>query len=128
METIQISLSKGIYDLLKNHLKVNNKLSTYNKNKLEAELKTAKLIPNKNLPDDVVSINSNVQIRDTETQQEMNFDLVAPGEAKMSQQKLSILSPLGVALLGYYEGNEVKWEMPEGFKNYKIEKVSAVKK
>ncbi|MGV8878386.1 MAG: GreA/GreB family elongation factor [Sphingobacteriaceae bacterium] len=124
MESIQINLSKGIYDLLKNHLRVNNKLPVFNKTKLENELKFARLSPAKSLPADVVTVNTHVQIKDLETEQELAFGLVAPGEAKISLHKLSVLSPIGVALLGYAIGHEVQWEMPEGLKTYRIEKVS----
>ena len=126
MEAIQLSLSKGIYGLLKNHLKLNSNLSDFNKKKLEKELKTAKVLPNKSLPQDVVAINTTVQVRDMETKALLTFDLVAPDEAKVSNKKISVLSPIGVALLGYYVGNEVIWEMPEGLKTFKIEKVSEI--
>ena len=124
METNHLSLSKGVYDLLKDHLKVNNKLSNFNKNKLSEELKTAKILPSKSLPEDVVSINTLVEITDLETQVDLNFALVSPSEAKIKLNKLSALSPIGVALLGYSEGNEVQWEMPEGLKTFKINRIA----
>lgn len=127
MENIQLSLSKGVFDLLKEHLKINNKLSNFNKTKLSEELKTAKVLPAKSLPEDVVAINTLVEITDLETQVDLNFALVSPNEAKIKLNKLSVLSPIGVALMGYSQGHEVQWEMPEGLKTFKINKVSPLK-
>lgn len=126
METTKISLSKGVFGLIKNHLKSNNKLSEYNRSKLEYELKYANVIPAKSIPENVVSINTSVQVRDTETSELLSFGLVAPAEAKIKNNKVSILSAIGLALLGYGVGDEVSWEMPEGMKTYKIEKVSGI--
>ena len=126
METNEIILSKGMYGLLKTHLKTNNKLTAFNKAKLEKELKDARILVSNAIPDDVVSVNRNVKVIDLQTKEELVFDLVPPGEAKISNNKVSVLSPVGVALLGYREGNDVEWDMPEGFKSFKIQKVSAI--
>jgi len=127
MQVGQISLSKGIYNLVKDHLKQKNKLSDFNKQKLEMELKSAKILSGKEIPEDVVAINSNVKIKDIDTDQEFVFDLVGPSEAKVKNNKLSVLSPIGLALVGYNVGQEVHWEMPDGFKRYRIENVSVNK-
>lgn len=122
MET-QISLSKGVYGLLKDHIRSNNKLSLRNKAQLEQELKNAIILPAKTIPEDVVGINTSVQVRDVETSEVLSFELVAPSDAKIKNNKVSVLSAIGLALIGYEVGEEVSWEFPEGFKTYKIEKV-----
>lgn len=124
MET-QISLSKGVYGLLKDHIRSNNKLSLRNKAQLEQELKNARILPAKTIPEDVVGINTSVQVRDVETSEVLSFELVAPSEAKIKNNKVSVLSAIGLALIGYEVGEEVSWEFPEGFKTYKIEKVNS---
>jgi regulator of nucleoside diphosphate kinase len=126
METSQLILSKGMYGLLKTHLKTSNNLSTFNKAKLEKELKSAKILTSHDIPIEVVSVNRNLRILDLETEEELVFDLVAPGEAKIKNNKVSVLAPVGVALLGYREGDLVDWEMPEGLKTYHIRQVSAI--
>lgn len=125
--TNPIILSNGIYHLIKNYLKQKNQLSDFNKKKLEMEIKSAMILPGKEIPEDVVTINSNVQVRDIETENEFVFDLVSPGEAKAKNNKLSALSDIGLALIGYRVGEEVHWEMPDGFKRFRIEHVSLVK-
>ena len=126
METSQISLSKGVYGLLKDHLKSNNKLSEYNRSKLENELKHANILPAKSIPENVVGINTKVQVMDIETSEIWSFGLVAPSEARIKNNKVSIFSAIGLALLGYEAGKEVSWEMPEGMKTYKIEEVTGI--
>jgi regulator of nucleoside diphosphate kinase len=97
-----------------------------NKTQLEQELKHAKILPAKTIPEQVVGINTNVQVRDVDTAEELTFELVAPSEAKIKNNKVSILSAIGLALVGYETGDQVSWEFPEGLKTYKIEKVFAV--
>ncbi|HUH33061.1 MAG TPA: GreA/GreB family elongation factor [Daejeonella sp.] len=118
-----IILSTGIYDLLKNHLRT-RQLSKYNEEKLILELKSAKQVLHKELPEDVVTVDRSVRVKELESGQEFTYNLVAPAKAKQKNKTLSILSPIGVAILGYVEGAEVKWEMPEGVKSYRIESVT----
>ena len=125
MELNEIKLSKGVYHLIKNHLKQDQKLSEFNKKKLISELKSAKVLPSKSIPENVVAINTRVAIRDMDTDQVFSFQLVAPDEAKIKNNRLSVLSPIGLAAIGYNVGEQVEWEMPDGVKRYVIENVSA---
>lgn len=125
--TNPIILSKGIYHLIKNYLRQKNHLFEFNKKKLETEMKSALIVPGREIPEDVVSINTNIQVRDIETEDEFTFDLVSPGEAKIMNNKLSTLSDIGLAFIGYRMGEEVHWEMPDGLKRFRIENVSIIK-
>ncbi len=120
MKLAQLILSQSDYELLQNHLKLSANLSEFNKKKLSIELKSARILPAKELPEDVVSQNSRVEIQDTESGRKFNFHLVGPKEANIKTNKLSVLAPIGVALLGYRPGVEVDWEMPNGLKTFKI--------
>lgn len=120
MKLAQLILSQSDYDLLQNHLKLSANLSEFNKKKLSIELKSARILPDKELPEDVVSENSRVEIQDTESGRKFEFHLVAPKEANIKTNKLSVLAPIGVALLGYRPGIEVDWEMPNGLKTFRI--------
>ena len=117
-----IVLSTGIYDLLKDHLR-RRKLSKYNEAKLELELKHAKQVLRNELPADVVTVDTNVKVKELESGKEFTYKLVAPAKARRKNNTLSILSPIGVAILGYTQGAVVQWEMPEGIKQYQIEEV-----
>nr|WP_294877076.1 GreA/GreB family elongation factor [uncultured Pedobacter sp.] len=120
-----IILSTGIYDLLKDHLR-RRKLSRYNEAKLELELKHAKQVLRNELPADVVTVNTNVKVKEIESGKEFKYKLVAPATARRKHNTLSILSPIGVAILGYTQGAIVQWEMPEGIKKYQIEEVTKI--
>jgi len=123
MQTPQLNLSKGVFVLLKEYLRTNNKLSEFNKKRLSEELKYANVVVRKEVPEEAVDLDTWVKITDMESKQELEFSLVHPTKAKVSKNKLSVLSPIGVALLGYNVGDQVEWEMPEGLKMYKIEEV-----
>ncbi|MEE1885637.1 GreA/GreB family elongation factor [Pedobacter flavus] len=114
-----IVLSRGIFDLLKVHVN-RKKLSKYNEDKLNLELRNAKQILAKDIPSDVVTVNKQVRLIDVETGEESVYKLVGDGVAKRKNGTLSILSPIGVAIVGYPVGAEVTWEMPTGIRTYKI--------
>ena len=90
--------------------------------KLKAELKTAIVVENKDFPADVIRLNSVV---DVETPFGiMKAQLVLPNMSNSAQKKISLLTPMGSALLGYAEGDELMWNFPNGEKLIKILKVS----
>jgi regulator of nucleoside diphosphate kinase len=124
MENNQLIIPQKEYDLLMNHLKLSSKLSDFNKKKLNNELKTAKIVKRDALPDDVIVIDSLVTIQDVKSGQEFSFHLVQPEEANMKVHKLSVLAPIGIALLGYSSDAIVDWEMPDGVKQFKVKKVT----
>lgn len=127
MKTTQLILTKNDFELLQNHLKLSAKLSEFNKKKLIQELKTAKILKLEDMPDDVVSENSSVRIEDIESGQQYNFVLVSQSKVDLKSNKLSVLAPIGVALLGYSAGVEVDWEMPNGLRTFRIMNVERVK-
>ena len=124
MKTNGIILSKYAFQLIKEHLRRDQKIAASNKQKLIDELKAATVISSKEIPEHVVAINNRVEIRDMETDQLHAFELVAPDKAKIKNNRLSVLCPIGLASIGYNQGDEVAWEMPDGDKRYLIERVS----
>lgn len=124
MENVQLALSKSVFDLLQNHLKLSSKLTDFNKEKLLQELNSAKVFKDEELPADAITLNSSVEIEDIETKQKFTFKLVNPNEANMKYNKLSVFAPIGIALLGYRTGSDVQWEMPTGLKKFKVVSVT----
>ena len=120
----QLVITKKEYDLLANHLKLSTNLSAFNKKKLNDELKTAKIVKKELLPDNVIIIDSFITIQDVNSGQEFKFHLVTPEEANMRLNKLSVLAPIGIALLGYTTDAIVDWEMPNGVKQFKVKHVT----
>lgn len=119
----QIILTTGMYDLLKEQLRT-RKLSKFNEDKLILELKSAKQVLSRDLPDNIVTVDRKVRIKDLSNGEEFSFKLVAPAKAKRKHNSDSILSPIGMAMLGYEQGAELIWEMDGHIKEYKIEEVS----
>jgi len=95
--------------------------------KLYEELKTATIVAEKELPKGVVRLNSVVTIQ-TSFGRKDGMLLVMPNEGDLSKRKLSIMSPMGSALLGYVEGDKVPWNLPNGEEEITIEKVINDKK
>lgn len=91
--------------------------------KLKNELSRARIVDPKRVPGDVVTMNSRVRFRDLEEERDHVFSLVFPADADTSQNRLSILAPVGAALLGYRVGDVVEWPVPSGTKRLRIEEL-----
>lgn len=81
---------------------------------LEEELSRAHVISQKDIPADVVTMNSRVRFIDEVTGQESEMTLVYPQDAQLSEGRISILAPVGVALLGLSKGQSIDWKLPSG--------------
>ena len=92
--------------------------------RLEETLSRARLIENENIPDDKVYIGATVELKDLLKKGELTYTLVSPEEADFEEGKISTVSPIGRALLGKEEGDEVDIEVPAGNLRYKILKIS----
>jgi regulator of nucleoside diphosphate kinase len=90
---------------------------------LEGELEKAYVVAPAEIPADVVTMNSEVAVRDLDSGQEMAFTLVFPSEADVEQRKISILAPVGTAVLGYRVGDTIEWKVPARVRNLKIKRV-----
>jgi len=101
-------LTTGIYDLIKDHVR-RKKVSLAEETQLLEELKRAKQVRRRDLPNDVVSVNSRVTIKDLSTGAEETHTFVPPGKAKMKHNTKLIMSAVGLALVGYSAGSRIKW-------------------
>ncbi len=91
--------------------------------KLEQELARAHVVLPTAVPDDVITMNSKVLLRDIDYGDEMTYTLVYPDDADLSQDKISVLAPIGTAILGYRTGDQVEWEVPNGVVRLRVEKL-----
>ena len=90
---------------------------------LAGELARATAVPSEQIPPDVVTMNSKILLRDMESDEEMIYKLVFPMDADISQGAISVLAPIGTALLGYATGDVIEWPVPDGIRRIKIEKI-----
>lgn len=90
---------------------------------LLTELNRAVIVEPQDVPSDVITMNSLVVFRDIELKEELEYWLVFPDDADIGQKKISVLSPIGCALLGYKIGDIISVNTPKGEKQLKVEKI-----
>lgn len=90
---------------------------------LKDELTHAVVLQPQEIPSDVVTMSSKIRIKYLDTGEEATFTLVFPFDADLAQGKLSILAPLGVAVIGSRIGDEAEWEMPGGKRKIRVEEI-----
>jgi regulator of nucleoside diphosphate kinase len=91
--------------------------------RLEEELDRAEVVRQENIPADVITMRSTVRVKDLDTSEEMIYRLVFPTEANYEEGKISVLAPIGTAMLGYRRGDAVEWEVPSGVRRLSVEEV-----
>ncbi len=90
---------------------------------LESELDRAILVDDQEIPGDVVRMGSEAHLVDEDTGEEMICKLVFPGEADITHMRVSVLAPVGTAILGYRAGDRFEWEVPSGRRRLRIKSV-----
>jgi regulator of nucleoside diphosphate kinase len=90
---------------------------------LREEIDRARIVGAEEVTPDVVTLQSEVRVRDSETGIPSDYTVVSPAHADVRSGHVSVLAPLGTALLGYREGDEVEWQMPGGVRRLQIERV-----
>lgn len=90
---------------------------------LGAELERAFIAERDEVPRDVITMHTRVHVFDLKSHERRELVLVFPWESDPVAGRISVLAPLGTALLGYREGDEVEWTMPGGPRRLRIDKV-----
>ena len=90
---------------------------------LERELDRSTIVEPADVPRHVVTMNSTVWFRDLDSEEIESYTLVFPHEANMDQNRISVLAPIGTALLGYRQRDVVEWQVPSGRRRLEITKV-----
>lgn len=91
---------------------------------LAAELEKAEAVAPKDVPADVVTMNSKVVLRDLDTSEEMIYTLVFPRDADIDAGAMSVLAPMGTAILGYAKGDVLELPAPGGERRIRIEEIA----
>lgn len=87
---------------------------------LEQELERATIAKATDVPHDVVTMNSRVRVRDLNSGHEFTYQIVFPRDADVANNRISVLAPIGTALLGYDAGTTVEWQVPSGMRRLRI--------
>ena len=120
-------IRKDDYSLLVSYLNNARRQSTFdrrNAEELTDELKKATVVNKNDFPEDVVRLNSKVRIKAEGKGEEMELILVTPDKANIKEKRISIMAPIGTALIGFRQGQKVKWKVPAGNKTFMILEVS----
>jgi regulator of nucleoside diphosphate kinase len=121
--TAPVILTKTDYEILNSYVKnlqgmqVNEK---ENFSKLSNELKKAEIIDDALLPVNVVRLGSTVVVKDVMSNRDLTVTIVLPQQANIKEKKVSVLAPVGTALIGFKKGQTVSWNVPSGKKDFKI--------
>lgn len=117
-----IIVTTGIYDLIKEQIR-RKQVSKEQEERLNHELKHAQQVLRRDLPNDIVTVNRRVTIKDLETQTESTYNFVSTGKERRKKGKYSIMSEMGIATVGYKQGETISWPFDEGTKEIQILKV-----
>jgi regulator of nucleoside diphosphate kinase len=90
---------------------------------LAGELSRAEIMEPERVPRNVVTMNSTVKLRDCDTNELESYTLVFPEQADIANNKLSVLAPVGTAILGQRVGDSLRWRTPGGWRRVKVERV-----
>jgi len=90
---------------------------------LEREMDHAILVESNKIAANTITMNSTVQLVDLDTDERMIITLVYPENANVQEGKISVLAPVGTAILGCNEGETIQWEVPDGTRSLKVERI-----
>ena len=90
---------------------------------LAEEMEKASVVNPDQIPANVITLNSTARLVDQETNEEMVYTLMFPEDADISQGKISVLAPIGTAMLGYKTGDTFEWETPGGKRILRVQEI-----
>ncbi len=119
----QLLLIEEDYQLLNAYLNGSRSRTSFDPQNaaiLKEEIKKARRVKKDVIPGDVVRINSSVRIRKENDSKELELTIVTPEQADIKNRKISVMAPIGTALIGFRKGETVKWKVPAGTVSYTI--------
>ncbi|WP_133759092.1 GreA/GreB family elongation factor [Gelidibacter sediminis] len=120
-----VILTTGIYDMIKDHVR-RNKVTKQEEELLLQELKTANQVLRRDLPDDVVTVNRRVKIKDHTENKEKEYMFVSTTKVNNKKGKLSILCDVAVATIGRQVGDIIHWPFRDGERKLEILRVENI--
>ena len=90
---------------------------------LKEELEQAQIVSSEEIPGDVVTMNSRVRLKDLDSGRESIYVVVFPRDADVAQGRISVLAPIGTAIIGYRAGDMIVWSVPAGERRFRLEEI-----
>jgi len=106
-----------------NDAKLNRTINDVEAEKLINELNSARIVEPDEVPSDVVTMNSIVKLSFLNHNKQVQLQIVYPYLANVKENKISILSPIATALIGYKVNDEIEWIVPAGFTKIRIDEI-----
>ena len=123
MDNKRIIINSRDYAKLRQLIATNpSQENQYIKN-LDHELSNATLLDPDKIPPDVITMNTRVCFSEADESEDFIYTIVYPEDADIEQGKISVLAPIGTALLGYRTGDKVSWKVPAGVKTFIVKKI-----
>jgi len=126
MKTPTIQITQSDFQKLQDLLRNTALSRPEDKNCREAlarELRRAEIKSPQEIPPDVITLNSRARLRDLANGDALELAIALPYEADVAEGRISILAPLGTAMLGYRQGDIFEWTMPGGPGRFRVEEV-----
>ena len=117
-----IILTTGIYDAIKDHLR-RKKVTKNEEVRLTSELRNAVQVRRRELPENVVTVDRKVTVKDHTLNKEEEYIFVGVAQKRQKKNKHSILSDMGLATMGYKVGDIVEYPFKDGERRIEILKV-----
>jgi regulator of nucleoside diphosphate kinase len=119
----KIVVTEADYERLHSLIESLRRLHQYDTERLdelESELNRATIVKASEVSADVITMNSRVRIKDLRSGRKHTYQIVFPKDANISENRISVLAPIGTALLGYRTGTSVQWRVPSGMRRLRI--------
>ena len=90
---------------------------------LVAEVQRAVVVPASEIPPDVITMNSRARLLDLDQLTTLDYTVVYPENADFAAGRISVVAPIGAAMLGYRVGDEIEWVVPSGPRRLRVEAI-----
>ena len=90
---------------------------------LVAEVQRAVVVPAPEIPPDVITMNSRARLLDLDQLTTLDYTVVFPEDADFAAGRISVVAPIGAAMLGYRVGDEIEWVVPSGPRRLRVEAI-----
>jgi regulator of nucleoside diphosphate kinase len=90
---------------------------------LAEELKRATVVEPDKVPHDVITMQSRAELVDLDTGETVTYTLVFPSRANIEAGNISVLAPVGAAMLGYRVNDEFEWQVPDGVRRMRVKQI-----
>ncbi|NDY71852.1 nucleoside diphosphate kinase regulator [Desulfobacter hydrogenophilus] len=90
---------------------------------LEKKISNCIVVPPEFIPNNIITMNSTFTVENEVTNEKKTYTLVFPEDADIKGNKISILAPIGIAILGHKVGQSIEWVAPSGLKKLKFIKI-----